>query len=89
MTRHPAWCGRGHHCGMGEHRAAPIALTGELGRVLLTRVRTADGRQHAEITVTVPLGDTETVARKQLWSLMRDLRILLDRTKQRYARTAA
>jgi hypothetical protein len=74
---------------MGEHRAEPITLTGDLGRVVLTRVRTADGRQHAEITVTVRLGDTEPVARQQLWWLTSDLRILLDRMRQRRARTAA
>jgi hypothetical protein len=77
---HTEWCSRGHHCGLGEHRAAPIVLeVPTLGRMVLTRVQGHDGRQHAEITATVALAEAEPYARAQLLALTADLEALLRR----------
>lgn len=77
---HTEWCAGGHHCGLGEHRAAPIVLeVPNLGRVVLTRVRGHDGRQHAEITATVALAEAEPYVRAQLLVLTSDLETLLRR----------
>ncbi|WP_432982164.1 hypothetical protein [Dactylosporangium sp. CA-233914] len=78
--RHPDWCARGHRCNLGEHRADPLAVdVPGLGRALLTRVRAADGREHAEVTLTVALAAAEPVARAQLLSLARDLDTVIAR----------
>jgi hypothetical protein len=78
MTAHLAhtdWCARDHRCNLGEHRSAPILvdLPGH-GRAVLTRVRADTGREHAEIRVRVALAATEPAARRQLASLLTDLR---------------
>ncbi|MFF5229989.1 hypothetical protein [Dactylosporangium sp. NPDC000521] len=78
--RHTDWCARGHRCGLGEHRADPLTIdVPGLGRALLTRVRAADGREHAEVTLTVALASAEPVARWQLLGLARDLGAVIDR----------
>ncbi|MFI7302965.1 hypothetical protein ACIBM8_07115 [Micromonospora aurantiaca] len=72
---HTEWCARGHHCGLGEHRADPIVvdLPGR-ARAVLVRVRTATGREHAEVRVRVALARREVAARRQLVGLLGDLR---------------
>ncbi|WP_238016005.1 hypothetical protein KZZ52_00385 [Dactylosporangium sp. AC04546] len=81
---HPEWCAGGHRCGLGEHRAEPITLDAPgLGRVVLTRVRSSTGREHAEVRLTVTLDRTETVARQQLLALTRDLDTVLTRALYR------
>jgi hypothetical protein len=85
--QHNEWCGRGHHCGLGEHRAAPIVLeVPNLGRVVLTRVQGHDGRQHAEVTATVALAEAEPDVRAQLLVLTGDLETLLRRAARASAR---
>ncbi|MEN3614449.1 hypothetical protein AAH979_33530 [Plantactinospora sp. ZYX-F-223] len=72
---HTDWCARDHRCNLGEHRSAPILVDlPEHGRAVLTRVRTDNGREHAEIRVRVALAATEPAARRQLASLLTDLR---------------
>ncbi|MFY1689239.1 hypothetical protein [Plantactinospora sp. WMMB782] len=77
---HTDWCTRDHRCNLGEHRSAPILvdLPGH-GRAVLTRVRTDTGREHAEIRVRVALGASEPAARRQLASLLADLRQVVTR----------
>ncbi|MBL6277503.1 hypothetical protein JMF97_15190 [Micromonospora fiedleri] len=72
---HTGWCGRDHRCGLGEHRSDEIVvdLAGR-ARAVLVRVRTAAGRDHAEIRVRVALAPTEVAARRQLVGLLGDLR---------------
>ena len=78
---HPAWCARGHRCGLGEHRADPVVLAfSGLGRITITRVQASTGRSHAEIRATVALTTTETVARKQLLAILAELPALLTLT---------
>ena len=78
--RHPDWCAGGHRCNLGEHRADPLAVdVPGLGRALLTRVRAADGRDHAEVTLTVALAAAEPYARRQLLDLTTDLTRVLER----------
>lgn len=90
LDTHPDWCARGHRCNLGEHRAAPLTLAVPgLGRATLTRVRSDDGREHAEVTLTVALADAEPCARVQLLSLAADLKTLLGRATRASARPAA
>ncbi|MFG1656866.1 hypothetical protein ACGFIY_10100 [Micromonospora chersina] len=74
-TGHTDWCGRDHRCGLGEHRSEEIVvdLPGH-GRAVLVRVRTAAGREHAEVRVRVALAPAELPARWQLVGLLGDLR---------------
>ncbi|MER7001701.1 hypothetical protein ABT297_01415 [Dactylosporangium sp. NPDC000555] len=76
--RHPDWCAMGHRCNLGEHRAEPlvIALPG-YGRATLTRVRGTDGREHAEVRLTVGLAEDESCARVQLLGVARDIEAML------------
>ncbi|MEU0557432.1 hypothetical protein [Dactylosporangium sp. NPDC006015] len=78
--RHTEWCAGGHRCNLGEHRADPLVVDVEgLGRALLTRVRAADGREHAEVTLTVALAAAEPYARRQLLDLATDLTHAMER----------
>ncbi|WP_422754928.1 hypothetical protein [Micromonospora sp. WMMD708] len=72
---HTGWCARGHRCNLGEHRSAEILvdLPGR-ARAVLVRVRTAAGREHAEVRVRIALAPTELAARRQLVGLLDDLR---------------
>ncbi|MEV0561956.1 hypothetical protein [Dactylosporangium sp. NPDC050588] len=88
--RHPDWCAGGHRCNLGEHRADPLTIdVPGLGRALLTRVRAADGREHAEVTLTVALAAVEPVARWQLLGLARDLAAVMNRATRTSLRRAA
>jgi hypothetical protein len=75
---HTAWCTAGHRCNLGEHRSAPIIaeLPGH-ARAVLTRVRAANGSEHAEIRIRVSLHPTEPAARRQLAALLSGLRHLI------------
>lgn len=87
---HPEWCAQGHRCGFGEHRAQPITLDAPgLGRVVLTRVQGSDGREHAEVRLTVALASAEPIARQQLMALTNDLDTVLSRAIYKRARRAA
>jgi hypothetical protein len=69
--RHVDWCAEGHRCGLGEHRSAPhVVEVPGAGRVVLTRVRGMDGREHAEVRATVALSGHEMWARWQLAQLL-------------------
>ncbi|MDI5942586.1 MULTISPECIES: hypothetical protein [unclassified Micromonospora] len=72
---HTGWCGRDHRCNLGEHRSEEIVvdLPGH-GRAVLVRVRTAAGREHAEVRVRVALAPGEVAARRQLVGLLGDVR---------------
>ena len=71
---HPDWCARAHHCGLGEHRAVPVTLTVPgRGKVVLTRVLAASGRQHVEIRTTITLDDGEPAARMHLAHILAEL----------------
>ncbi|MDG4753792.1 hypothetical protein O7630_22905 [Micromonospora sp. WMMD718] len=77
---HTRWCGRDHRCGLGEHRSPEIVvdLPGR-ARAVLVRVRTATGREHAEVRVRVALAPGEVAARRQLVGLLNDLRMAVTR----------
>lgn len=69
--RHTEWCGGGHLCGLREHRAEPLVVDVEgVGRLVLTRVLGADGRQHAEVRISAELGEHDEVARRRLERLL-------------------
>ncbi|AEB47845.1 hypothetical protein [Micromonospora maris] len=73
-TGHTDWCGRDHRCNLGEHRSPEIVVDAGRARAVLVRVRTAAGRDHAEIRIRVALSPTEVAARRQLVGLLDDLR---------------
>ncbi|MEV0944548.1 hypothetical protein AB0I90_29810 [Micromonospora wenchangensis] len=72
---HTGWCGRDHRCNLGEHRSEEIVVdVAGRARAVLVRVRTATGREHAEVRVRVALAPGEVAARRQLVGLLDDLR---------------
>ncbi|MFD6640163.1 hypothetical protein ACFWDN_30590 [Micromonospora chalcea] len=72
---HTDWCGRGHRCNLGEHRSPEIVVDiAGRSRAVLVRVRTAGGREHAEVRLRVALAPGEVAARRQLVGLLGDLR---------------
>ncbi|MET8123423.1 hypothetical protein [Micromonospora sp. NPDC005291] len=72
---HTDWCGKDHRCGLGEHRSEEIVVNvAGRSRAVLVRVRTAAGREHAEVRVRVALAPSELAARRQLVGLLGDLR---------------
>ncbi|SCL21344.1 hypothetical protein GA0070616_2275 [Micromonospora nigra] len=72
---HTTWCGRDHRCGLGEHRSDEIVVdVPGRARAVLVRVRTAAGRDHAEVRLRIALAPTEVAARRQLVGLLGDLR---------------
>ncbi|MEV6368749.1 hypothetical protein AB0L86_17865 [Micromonospora musae] len=84
MNRRPAghteWCGRDHRCNLGEHRSEEIVVDiAGRARAVLVRVRTAAGREHAEVRVRVALAPTEIAARRQLVGLLGDVRHAVSR----------
>ena len=80
--RHTDWCARGHRCGLGEHRADPIVLdVPGAGRVVLTRVHTAKGADHAEIRLRIVLPTGESDARARLAALLTHLHTLIGPTR--------
>ncbi|GII20844.1 hypothetical protein [Planosporangium mesophilum] len=91
MTRRPRcpdWCAGGHRCGLGEHRSDPISITiPGAGTAVLTRVRAADGTDHADIRLSAALPADEPAARLRLAALLTHLRTLIG--PPRAARRAA
>ncbi|MDG9678246.1 hypothetical protein [Micromonospora sp. DH14] len=72
---HTDWCGKDHRCGLGEHRSDEIVVdVAGRARAVLVRVRTAAGREHAEVRVRVALAPSDLAARRQLVGLLGDLR---------------
>jgi hypothetical protein len=80
MIDHTEWCARDHQCGVSEHRSAPIMvdLPG-YGRAALVRVRADDAHDHAEIRIRIALAAHEASARRQLRTVLTDLRALVVR----------
>jgi hypothetical protein len=75
---HTAWCARNHACNGGEHRSEPYRANHPgLGSVVMTRVQTGNGRQYAEIRLSIPLVDGEPAARRQLQTALTELYHLL------------
>jgi hypothetical protein len=75
---HTAWCAKDHSCGLVEHRSIPYRATHPgLGNITMVRVQSADGRQHAELRISVPLASVERVARRQLETVLTELFHLL------------
>lgn len=71
---HTDWCAGGHLCGMSEHRSDPHVVDVDgVGRLVLTRVLDADGRQHAEVRISAVLGEHDVHARRRLEGLLHRL----------------
>ncbi|WBB95278.1 hypothetical protein O7543_29430 [Solwaraspora sp. WMMA2080] len=85
---HTDWCARDHRCGHDGHRSPSMVvdLPGH-ARAVLTRIRTGDGHDQAEIRVRVALADADPAARRQLAVLLADLDDLITRAgRARYPR---
>ncbi|GAB7049375.1 hypothetical protein [Catenuloplanes indicus] len=79
-TPHPDWCAADHRCGLNEHRSAEIIVDlARHGRGVVTRTRTENGREYAEVRLWVPLARREVAARRQLLTMLSGLRVLLGR----------
>jgi hypothetical protein len=64
---HPVWCARGHRCNLGEHRAHPVVMQVDgVGKVLITRVLGANGRERMEVTGSAYLSTTGQAADRQV-----------------------
>jgi hypothetical protein len=86
---HTDWCARGHLCGLGEHRAEPIAITvPKVGTSVLTRVRDTYGRQYAEIRLVIRLPAEEPKARLRLITLLTGLPALMNARPTRHEKSA-
>lgn len=70
-TRHTTWCARGHRCTLGEHRGEPLRVNVDgAGSLIITRVRSTDGTEWAEVRGSLRLDDGDRRARGQLVSLV-------------------
>ncbi|MDG4768510.1 hypothetical protein O7632_31110 [Solwaraspora sp. WMMD406] len=79
-TPHTDWCARDHRCNLAEHRAPSLTIHLDGGGVaVLTRVKTATGREHADVTLRVPLANSNPAARRQLAGLLADTRTMVRR----------
>ena len=75
---HTTWCAGGHQCRLGEHRAQPISFQiPGAGSVVLTRIRSANGVDPAEVRLSVTLPAGEADARARLTALLSHLRVLI------------
>jgi len=64
---HPEWCGKGHRCNLGEHRAHPVVMEVDgVGKVLITRVLGRNGRERMEVTGSAYLSGTGPTASRQV-----------------------
>jgi len=80
QSPHTDWCARDHRCNLAEHRAPSLTIHLDGGGVAdLTRVKTASGREHADIVLRVPLADSNPAARRQLAALLADTRAMVGR----------
>lgn len=57
VTRHPEWCGRGHRCGLGEHRSDPATWRTGYGGLTAARVRREADHIEVRLTVRLPAGE--------------------------------
>jgi len=77
-TAHTAWCAHDHRCSLAEHRAEPITIrTPGAGSAVLTRVRTSNGTQYAEVRLSITLPRDDAHARQRLAALLTHLRTLI------------
>lgn len=73
---HPWWCAADHRCtarfrsGGGEHTSIPEVWRTALGRVVATRHRQADGREHVEVRLVLSLPDDDEAAQDRMRMLI-------------------
>ncbi len=89
-TAHTDWCARDHRCNLAEHRSPEIVVeVPGAGRAVLTRVRTADGTDCAEIRMRIVLPEHEPHARTRLVALLTHLHTLIGPARPVRRRRAA
>ncbi len=63
-TVHTAWCGRGHHCNLREHRSTPLTYPNEYGGIVACLVSTQDTTTaFLELRISVPIPTDQSRAR--------------------------
>ena len=85
VTAHTAWCGRGHHCGLDEHRSKPTTWTTPYGAVVATLVQHRQARAaYLELRIRVRIASNETTARRQAADIATDVDGAIRRINRRY-----
>ena len=85
VTPHTAWCGRGHHCGMDEHRSTPTRWTTPYGGVVATLVQHTRARAaYLELRIRVRIASNERTARRQAADIASDVDTAIRRINRRY-----
>jgi hypothetical protein len=85
FTAHTAWCGRGHHCGLDEHRSTPITWTTPYGAVVATLTQHTHARSaYLELRIRVRIASNETTARRQAADIATDIDTAIRRITRRY-----
>lgn len=65
-TAHTSWCGRGHHCGLDEHRSTPTRWRTRYGSLIASLVQRSHARTaYLELRITVAIPANPTTAREQ------------------------
>ena len=79
-TPHTDWCARDHRCNLAEHRSEEIVvdLPGH-ARAVLVRVTAGSSGGYAEVRLRIALAGNDPAARRQLMTMLADLRALVTR----------
>jgi hypothetical protein len=65
-TGHTTWCGRGHHCGLGEHRSTPARWRTRYGSLIASLVQRSHARTaYLELRISVAIRADEPTTRSQ------------------------
>jgi len=85
LTPHTVWCGRGHHCGLDEHRSKPANWTTPYGAVVATLTRHTRARTaYLELRIRVRIAANETTARRQAADIATDVDAAIRRITRRH-----
>lgn len=85
VTTHTAWCGRGHHCNLDEHRSKPTTWTTPYGVVVATLTQhTLRPAGYLELRIRVRINTNETTARRQAADIATDVDTAIRRITRRH-----
>jgi hypothetical protein len=85
VTVHTAWCGRGHHCNLDEHRSKPATWTTPYGVVVATLTQhTQQPAAYLELRIRVRINSNEATARRQATDIAADVDAAIRRITRRY-----
>jgi hypothetical protein len=65
-TAHTLWCGRGHHCGLDEHRSTPSRWRTRYGSLIASLVQRSNAKTaFLELRISIAIPGDQTTARAQ------------------------